>query len=533
MKAQRQLILTALHFLLVSALSAAGIVSFWIWSRFTVDDAFISWRYGKNLVLHGLWAYNPDSFDLTQAYTNPIFAVLSVIPNALRLDVVAFFKLFAVVTLVSFCFWFQKKAPKTIMLLLAFLALPSTVIHIFSGLETFVFISLITILIISTFERQFVGSLISTVVLFLVRPECWILAWLIPFYYVSDSTTDLKNNRLSALIALIFFSSVLLSIFLISKDYFSDWLPNTFYVKFTNSHTLVTDKLNKFFILNLYIIPIFILIFFNRIKLLILWLTFFEALAFVYSSSELQQNYFGRFEYHIFAPIFLFCCYLSEKFSSEHSKNFLIQKSIFAKVKTVLTLIPVSSILFFILLVVGIRINWIQSFIPGEAHNLVQTETIYPRMLDAHNELGKVLAKIAEKYQIRAFSYGDAGIVAYESNIPALDNLGLASKAVAKTGLTEGLIQQYNIDLMIFHSNLISIGDYFNQTPLVDYARKNGFIEICKGVLFPGYILTIYGRAQFPEILSFCKDSAGANNMNSYDYFEQNVRVAPWMFWRE
>jgi hypothetical protein len=100
MKAQRQLILTALHFLLVSALSAAGIVSFWIWSRFTVDDAFISWRYGKNLVLHGLWAYNPDSFDLTQAYTNPIFAVLGVIPNALRLDVVAFFKLLAVVTLV-------------------------------------------------------------------------------------------------------------------------------------------------------------------------------------------------------------------------------------------------------------------------------------------------------------------------------------------------------------------------------------------------------------------------------------------------
>jgi hypothetical protein len=154
-------------------------------------------------------------------------------------------------------------------------------------------------------------------------------------------------------------------------------------------------------------------------------------------------------------------------------------------------------------------------------------------MLNSHNELGKVLAQIAEKYQIKAISYGDAGIVAYKSGLVALDNIGLASKAVAKSGLTEGLINQYKIDLMIFHSNFDSIGDYFNQTPLIEYAKKNQFKEICKGVWFPGYVLTIYGRTSMPELVSFCQNSTAANNNNSYEYFDRNVRQAPWLFWRE
>lgn len=40
--------------LIFSSFLVAG--SFWIFSRFTVDDAFISWRYGKNLFENGVWA---------------------------------------------------------------------------------------------------------------------------------------------------------------------------------------------------------------------------------------------------------------------------------------------------------------------------------------------------------------------------------------------------------------------------------------------------------------------------------------------
>lgn len=63
-----------------------------MFSRFTVDDAFISWRYGKNIFDFGIWNYNPSNFDMTQAYTNPIFAFLSIIPNLFRLDIVLFLR---------------------------------------------------------------------------------------------------------------------------------------------------------------------------------------------------------------------------------------------------------------------------------------------------------------------------------------------------------------------------------------------------------------------------------------------------------
>jgi hypothetical protein len=82
-----------LHCILALFSSLIIFISFWLFSRFTVDDAFISWRYGKNLVDFGIWNYSPAIFDMTQAYTNPIFAVLSIIPNLFKIDVVLFFKI--------------------------------------------------------------------------------------------------------------------------------------------------------------------------------------------------------------------------------------------------------------------------------------------------------------------------------------------------------------------------------------------------------------------------------------------------------
>ena len=60
-------------------------------------DAFITWRYGFNLVNHGIWNYNPSTFDPTQAYTNPIYALLSIIPALLGINVVLFFKIISLI----------------------------------------------------------------------------------------------------------------------------------------------------------------------------------------------------------------------------------------------------------------------------------------------------------------------------------------------------------------------------------------------------------------------------------------------------
>ena len=51
---------------------------------------FITWRYGINLVNHGIWSYNPVNFDVTQSYTNALIAFLSLVPAYLELDMVLF-----------------------------------------------------------------------------------------------------------------------------------------------------------------------------------------------------------------------------------------------------------------------------------------------------------------------------------------------------------------------------------------------------------------------------------------------------------
>jgi hypothetical protein len=112
--------------LVVLALSA------YFFSRFTVDDAFIGWRYAKNLIDFGIWNYNPSNFDLTNAYTSPLLTFLSIIPEILGINVVLFFKLFFLINAFIVYFVVSDRLKDNSLLLIIFFALPSTIIHIFS-----------------------------------------------------------------------------------------------------------------------------------------------------------------------------------------------------------------------------------------------------------------------------------------------------------------------------------------------------------------------------------------------------------------
>src|SRR5690349_4552654 len=105
--------------------AALATISLYLFSRFTVDDAFISWRYGKNLVDFGVWNYNPSTFDPTQAYTNPIYAVLGIIPSFFGWDVVLFFKLLSIALLAGFIWWFGRKTNGSWLMILALVGLPA------------------------------------------------------------------------------------------------------------------------------------------------------------------------------------------------------------------------------------------------------------------------------------------------------------------------------------------------------------------------------------------------------------------------
>ena len=182
-------------------------ISFYLFSRLTVDDAFISWRYGKNLVDYGIWNYNPSYFDLTQAYTNPIYAYLSVIPNYLNFNVVLFFKFFSVITTSLFLYYFFYKKIKLNnfpSILILFLATPATMFHIFGGMETFLFVILSTLLFIFLYKNNLIYSCVATLLLFYIRPETYTLILLVPLFFLfafkEESIFKIKLNKIGSIV---------------------------------------------------------------------------------------------------------------------------------------------------------------------------------------------------------------------------------------------------------------------------------------------------------------------------------------------
>lgn len=510
------------------------IMSFWVFSRFTVDDAFISWRYGKNLVDYGVWNYNPSNIDLTQAYTSPIYAILSIIPNYFNIDVVLFFKVFSIIIIIVFFILFNKKTKMPILTFI-FLSLPATIIHAFSGLETFLFISLITFMIISLHEKKFKTSTILCSVLFFVRPEAWVFLFLVPSYYIlsaieeniksgtsliSSVNLTLKNKKTISLFLISFaiFSTLLAAYFYLHKMHFDYLLPNTYYAKsgvFFNPFVLL---LCLFFML-----PLLMILLRKNLSLLLLCLGFFSALLFIYSTSDLQMNYAQRFVFHIAAPAYLISIYIASTFRGEYL--YFKYEAIKGFKKIPLTyFLSIFPVLFLIV------------FFAISLRDSVRLTIYYPKSIDSHAALGKTINMM--RNEIKSFSFGDAGMASYHSGINALDNIGLGSSLVAKNGLTKSVFIKYNPDIIVFHSEPtlgIKINN-FNQDKLLFFANKYQYKELCDIYAAQDYTLKIYTKKQHEgnlNLTKLCEKSKLLNNTNNIEYFLNNIYKSPFQYWKE
>ncbi|MGD7705837.1 hypothetical protein [Microlunatus sp. Y2014] len=144
--------------------------------RFTIDDAFITWRYGDTLINHGVWGWDPDAAPV-EAYTNPIYAFGSIIPALLGIPAEPFFKLFSFTLLALFVVWVLRQRQvgrwQRLALLAVTLANPVFHIHLWSGLETPLFVIALTVVFTRLTVQRGLGPLgvALVVVLALTRPE--------------------------------------------------------------------------------------------------------------------------------------------------------------------------------------------------------------------------------------------------------------------------------------------------------------------------------------------------------------------------
>lgn len=510
----------------------AALFNFYTLSRFTVDDAFITWRYGRNLVEFGVWGYNPTNLDLTQAYTNPIFAALSILPAVLGMDAVLFFKFASILLIILFFYAVYKVSDDKISGItaaLALFALPTTHIHIFSGLETFAYAAALGFSFICIDRERWAAAAILIMISMTSRPEAWLWSALLPLAYLI-TTDHIRSERFQLTFAEIFAKLkkggflltlipgiALLVMLTWHKLHFGYYLPNTFYVKSGHPTSISVRKLILF---SACLLPMIVPIFLGRKKASIVILSFFAIVILQYSTSDLSMNYSQRFAYHIFGPTFIFATYTVAKNFRGHLAIELENRG-----EKRYSLKQILSI--YLLLVAGVYGGGTSR--PGE---LVSLSNYYPRALDSHANLGRILNEV--EIDGSSFLMGDAGMAAFHSRLVALDHIGLGSAMIAHQGVTNAVLDTYNPRLLFLYARPESgVRTDYDQAIIQEWAETRGLNAFCDIYWQPNYSLRYFAQSATPEILDLCRQSEMKNNIGDRAYFISQVVLPPWHYWRE
>ncbi|MFN8295556.1 MAG: hypothetical protein U0T69_05140 [Chitinophagales bacterium] len=424
-----QRIINNKEYFLVGIILFCVLLGFFTFLQIFIDDAFIFYRYGYNLVNHGIWNWHNNT-DYTEAYTSFVIAALTIVPALFHFEPFLFFKFFG-----TFFFFFiiyrlftnVKDNKMRIFAVFIFAANWHTYVHAFSSLETLFWVwLLLEVFIILSKETISTNTQIYLWVLCLLlpltRPDGIIFA-VFAFVY----TIWIKKNKLHILS----FSIIVLTglaYFIWRYQYFGLLLPLPFY------HKSVT-KINRGFTLlfNTYTswqyilssILVVVLLRKNKLFLYLSGITFF-LFFFLYAPAILAMNYADRFSFQLFFPLILF------SFIVLDTQTLVVQ----AKVKF---------ISFFLVLLTfseGIYNNWIV-----EMASIKQNATnafTFPRVHYA-------LAKHINRTHIKGLKvlFGDAGIFPYYANVETIDAYGLADNFLSRNKLSEAYFNKVNPDIIL------------------------------------------------------------------------------------
>ena len=491
-------------------LSLVVLANLWVFSRFTVDDAFITWRYGRNLIDHGIWGYNASHFDLTQAYTNPVFAVASIIPAATGMDIVLFFKLVSLLTLAVLGVLFLRAAEDRVRMafvLVLLLAIPAGVAHAFSGLETWVYGGTLALFFVTTQRQAWSAALACAVLLVLTRPEAWLLFALYPSILIAARVlpreAPIARGLLVGQIAALMAVAALYFGFHVWQ--FDRFLPNTFYIK-SGAGLSPAQALR----ILPYTLPALLVLAFGDRRTGLAMTLYFAAVGYSYASSDLLMNYLQRFPFQIVLPITLYLGWAVSR-----------RDAVFRVGRGWLTL------------GIAVYLGAFAVHARGLGDHL-GIANYYPRLLDSHVALGRTLHDLSGQNRVHAFALGDAGAPAFHADLPALDTIVLGSRMVADQGLTLDVVTAYAPDVVGFFADAAGIRDLpARHAALWEYVAQTGMEERCELVYAPHYTVRLFTATDLPELDATCARSAVLNGVDEVRYALANLRHPPWFYWHE
>lgn len=515
---------------LVVLLATFFCASLYVFSRFTVDDAFISWRYGRNLIEFGIWAYNPTPLDPTQAYTNPLFAFLSIVPGVLGMDYVLFFKLLSAIFVASLLVvpaYNSKDKLLSIFLVLCLLSLPSTIVHAFSGLETLFYGVALAVTFIALDAKRWKLASVGLTLSLLLRPEAHLLMIVIlSFSILLLHPRILYWARLIGIkredrfpLRLLFAPAVISALLAIFHFHaFGHVLPNTFFAKSDASFSsMVAAELVVF------ALPISISFLMGRRVVPIVIILFTAPIIIQYASSDLQMNYASRFAYHIFIPIFLYTAWAVSVGGEKNLPAIEPDQPKFAGFSR--KSVGISG------LVISASFLALSANSP---YNAIWLANYYPRALDSHAQLGEVLLSRADAAEPTRYLIGDAGMAPFRARGINLDNVGLASSMVARGDSISEALDAYRPEFIFLHGSPLD-GPWrrFSSDEIILWSRAQGYSWHCNIFWDTGYVLMVYADSIPEELSDLCAESYLVNSVSQRDYFFQHVFYPPLSFWHE
>ncbi len=205
-------------------------------SFYDTDDAYISFRYARNLYKGEGLTFNPGQ--RVEGYTNFLWTVLMVVPFALRFPPIIWARLLSIFSALLLMWLLYRRSQSSIPLCrlsgpLLFACSGSAAIWVMAGLETVFFSLLIFWAMIRSVEKEqsfkhimFTGLLALGAAL--TRPEALMFVFL---FGVFQLTLCKRDNFWAVLTEFVLFFLLYGIYFFWRYNYYGYFLPNTFYAK--------------------------------------------------------------------------------------------------------------------------------------------------------------------------------------------------------------------------------------------------------------------------------------------------------------
>jgi hypothetical protein len=454
---------------------AAAIAWTLVFFSFTVDDAFISFRYGKNLALHHVWNWNPYGTH-EEAYTSAIYTVIAIIPAILHLSTVLFMKLVGLACVGWMIYRLITLSSSRLAVLLGLLLVtlgPVVWMQIYAGLEAPLYMLLILEMSLAASRPDTTSpAWVYALFLFLplTRPEGILFACAGVILYWQGRRQSSKQLPLFALSLLLG-----LTYFLARWHYFHNLLPNPFYVKVIHDNLRDTLALiasaaaqYKGYLFALALVALLS----KRTVTRVMSLCSLLLLLLLFAPHDMAMNFGDRYYVQLTLPILLL---------------FLIAENI-------------PSVSRF---AVAITVLFVLAFAPGE----VLWNVKYPAAIKrAHFDLGRRLAPFAAGHTM---ILPDVGGIPYYSGWFAYDFLGLGTNSIARNGITVASLQQMHPDLIVLYNqfpgpSLLQNGSYVGGTQatgraLVDYLNQSGQYQYAASSKGNTFYLVEFLRKDTPQ----------------------------------